>query len=100
MIEIWKDIDITNGDYQVTNLGNVKSMERIVEFCDGRKRKFDACYLRPRKSNHYLSVAIKRKNYDIHRLVAIAFIENLEDKKCVNHIDCNKHNNSSTNLEW
>jgi hypothetical protein len=99
-MEIWKDIDFTNGDYQVSNFGNVRSMERIIELSDGRKRKFDSRYLRPKKSNCYLAISIKRKNYDIHRLVAKAFIDNPEGKKCVNHKDCNKHNNHVANLEW
>ena len=37
---------------------------------------------------------------DIHRLVAIAFIANIETKKCVDHIDNNKHNNNVKNLRW
>lgn len=54
----------------------------------------------------YLLVSLKLKNIRkwkkayIHRLVALAYIDNLEDKKEVNHIDEDKHNNHKTNLEW
>ena len=42
----------------------------------------------------------KAKEYRVHRLVAIAFIENPMNKPVVNHIDCNRSNNNSTNLNW
>jgi hypothetical protein len=41
-----------------------------------------------------------RKKYKIHRLLALTFIENTEDKPFINHIDCNKLNNKLSNLEW
>ena len=56
------------------------------------------------KHTKYLTVNLydhgKRKTVDVHRLVAMAFIENVENKKCVNHIDGNKTNNYVKNLEW
>lgn len=42
----------------------------------------------------------KRKGLYVHRLLAMAFIPNPDNKPCVNHIDCNKQNNSLDNLEW
>ena len=55
-------------------------------------------------SNGYYSVSLtkngKGKTFNIHKLVATAFIENKNNDKCVNHIDGNKTNNYVANLEW
>jgi hypothetical protein len=50
--------------------------------------------------NGYIRVYIQNKTYALHRLIALTFIENLETKEQVNHIDGNKLNNSVSNLEW
>lgn len=60
-------------------------------------------FLKPCKSSSgYLKVSLgsKHKNVSIHRLVAFAFVAGYEDGLEVNHIDGNKHNNHSSNLEW
>lgn len=104
MEEIWKDIKGYEGLYQVSNLGNIKSLEKIQVFPNGglniRKEKA----LKPNKmSNGYLNVRLynsKQKGYGIHRLVAQAFIPNPNNYSQVNHIDGNKQNNFVDNLEW
>ncbi|QVU02042.1 HNH endonuclease family protein [Enterococcus phage vB_EfaS_785CS] len=94
MIEIWKDIEGYEGDYQVSNLGRVKSFkyksERILKPCVDKDGYRD---VRLCKHN-------KPKHFKIHRLVAEAFIPNPENKPQVNHIDEDKVNNMVSNLEW
>lgn len=95
MEEIWKDIQGYEGLYQVSNLGNVKSFHKqqegcILKFCHNT---FGYKFVHLHKGKH-------TKNAVVHRLVAGAFIENSNNKRCVNHIDGNKFNNCVTNLEW
>lgn len=49
---------------------------------------------------NYAKVELKGKGYFVHRLVALAFIDNPESKEQVNHIDGDKLNNDVSNLEW
>ena len=91
MEEVWKKIEGYE-DYMVSNLGNVKNIktEKI---------------LKPYLNNHnYLMITFTKdkisKVYLLHRLVAINFIANPENKGCVKHKDGNINNNKVDNLEW
>ena len=103
--EIWKDIPNYEGLYQVSNLGNVRSLNHYAS--NGIK---DIIYkgkiLNQNKhyKNDYMSVILsnngKYKRFLVHRLVASAFIPNNDNLPCINHKDENKTNNKVENLEW
>lgn len=106
--EIWKDVVGYEGLYQVSNLGNVKSLERVVKrFVRGKyislypvKEKLLKLYI---NSNGYISVGLYNNgfnSFEVHRLVAQAFIPNPDNLPCVNHKDENPKNNNVKNLEW
>lgn len=90
--EVWKDIK-GYSKYQISSYGRVWSKKRQI-------------YLKQYKNNSgYLTVSLsadngKVKRELIHRLVAIAFLENPNNYPCVNHKDEDKENNHLTNLEW
>lgn len=102
--EVWKDIKGYEGFYQVSNLGNVRSLERIVCYSDGRKIKYPSQKRKFGINDGYLFVPLRKngkaKNKYVHRLVAEAFIDNPYNKKYINHKDYNRANNIYTNLEW
>lgn len=104
MGEIWKDIKGYEGYYQISSFGRVKSVERIVERKNNTKMKVKERILRQHiMKNGYCTVNIIKKTYKthlVHRLVAIAFINNEKCLPQVNHIDGNKGNNNLSNLEW
>ena len=52
------------------------------------------------KCNGYIIVGLDKNQYSLHRLIALTFLENPENKPVVNHIDGNKTNNDLSNLEW
>jgi len=89
--EEWKNVIINgeeNENYQVSNLGRFKNYKGII--------------MENYKPHHsgYIYVRVNKEKYALHRLVALTFIENSENKPIVNHIDGNKINNCANNLEW
>ena len=89
-MEIWKDIEGYPG-YKASNHGNVKS---FIRYKDG---KMMSAFV---NSNGYQAIHIQGRTKCVHRFIALCFCENPLNKPWVNHIDGNKRNNRSENLEW
>ena len=97
MEEIWKDIAGFEGLYQVSNLGNVKRLisERVFE-----ERLIGRSLDRYGYVKRVLSKGGKNHCFTEHRLVAMSFIENPNNKATVNHKNGIKTDNTVENLEW
>lgn len=106
-MEIWKDIKNYEGIYQVSSLGRIRSLDRKVrtgikhneyKIAKGKILKLN------QKRNGYLTVDLSKENkvktITVHRLVALNFIPNPENKEEINHINCKKYDNRVENLEW
>jgi len=101
--EIWMDIEGYEGMYSISTNGNVKSLARIKR--NGRYNcYYDERILRPgRRKLGYLQVTLckeRQKQFSVHRLVAIAFLDNPDSKPEVNHNDSNPSNPRLNNLCW
>ena len=104
MKEIWKDIEGYAGLYQVSNYGNIKSLSRVVKNAYGIHRTEEKILKPQMKKKGYFQIQLskdgKQKHYQVHRLVALAFVPNINNYPCINHKDENKSNNHVNNLEW
>lgn len=110
MNEVWKDVPEYEGLYQVSNLGRVRSLDRIVKIrhkngcVTTRNLKGKIIKLHLDIQTNYLTVNLcvncKSRTKTTHRLVAQTFIPNPENKPEVNHKDGNIINNNVNNLEW
>lgn len=100
-MEVWKDIEGYEGLYEISNLGRVKCLERLVKNKNGY-RKVKERILTTTSFNYacvFLSNSSVKQHY-VHRLVATAFIPNPLNKEMVNHKSGNKLDNRLNNLEW
>jgi hypothetical protein len=103
--EEWRQVVNYEGYYEISNLGNLRSVDRIVRYKSSgtmlrRGRPMKQC----KNKYGYMDVRLCKEGVEkahlVHRLVAMAFLDNPEDKPQVNHKNGVKWNNCLENLEW
>lgn len=104
MVEVWKDIKNYENYYQVSNLGRIKSLDRVVNSIHGDSHKKGKLKKLTLNKKGYLKVSLfkngKSQTREVQRYVAEAFIPNPNYLEQVNHINGDKTNNCINNLEW
>lgn len=104
--EEWRPVVGYEGLYEVSNLGQVKSLDRVVNAKNGstavKRGKIMSIHTRKEDGRKDIMLCGKdgHKRLKIHRLVAMAFLPNPENFPEVNHKDENPSNNAVWNLEW
>ena len=105
MEEIWKDVQGFEGRYQVSNMGRVRSLDRLIETEHPYIRKGEFLNPSMNSGRGYLRVSFSDghrhyKHYEVHRLVALHFVDGYKPGLVVNHINEVKTDNRAENLEW
>lgn len=103
MEEIWKDVVGFEGLYQVSNIGRVKSLPKLIHSRTPHYTQEKILRSHPKK-NGYIGLVLRKNgesiNKTLHVLIAEAFLQKPLNAECVNHKDGNKANNCVENLEW
>lgn len=104
LVEEWRDIVNYEGVYQVSDWGNVKSLDRYIETSNSVRFYKSRPTYQTIKENGYHIVALynkgKKETFYVHKLVAEAFIPNPNNYTVADHIDGNNQNNYAWNLRW
>lgn len=104
-MEEWRDIEGYEGLYEVSSEGRIRSVDRVVEYSNGRNHFYKSKLLRQLKDRDgYMVVNLYKektsRQYRVHRLVAEAFLPNPDNLPVCNHKDENPSNNNVENLEY
>ena len=104
MEEIWKDVVGYEGYYQVSNLGRVKSVDRTIPRSSTPQKAKGKIISQKLLNSGYKVVSLwykkKRKAFTVHRLVAKAFLEKVDGKDFIDHINGIRTDNRASNLRW
>lgn len=105
MEEIWKDIECYEGLYQVSNLGFIRSIDRISVSKKNVKAKLKGkTLLLTKDKDGYMQVVLSKKSklttVKVHRIVAKCFVDNPENKTQINHLNGIKDDNRAINIAW
>ncbi len=105
--EVWRDIPSYEGVYQVSNIGRIRSVDRTIYINKGDKfyeQRLSGKLLSPHtiRGYHYITLRKGKKSYSekVHRCVCLAFLDNPNGYKDVNHKNGIRTDNRVDNLEW
>lgn len=101
-MQIWASVPGLEGRYQVSDLGNVRSCNRLVKYSDRPPRMYKGQLLRPSPSGrtHYRSVTMDGKTFAVHKLVLFAFRGPPPPRHEGRHLNGIKSDCSLPNLVW
>lgn len=103
MKEIWKKYP-KNKNYMVSNMGNIKSIDRYIQYPDGHKQFQKGKVLTPSLRKGYLIIQLsengKRKTHAVNDMVAETFIPNPQGYTETHHKNYNKQDNRVKNIQW
>lgn len=106
MNELWKDIPNYEGLYQASNMGNIRSLDKIVpKWNKPYKRKIKGRVLKKHKANGGYNVVALHKNknqktYKVSRLIGITWKDNPDNKPEINHKNSIRTDDRAENIEW